>query len=291
MPQLVVATFNIHAGVDGWGRPHDVVGACRQLDADVLVLQESWAPDGAASVAAAVADQLGYRCYELAVAHGRLFGPHPAADSRWGPRPWLRRLRTLLLHQPVGGGRSEPPDQRSPRPAGAGRARRRHQQGRSSHRGAWGVAVLSRLPVLQVRHIDLGQLPRDQARRKALACTVDVDGVAVTVVGTHMSHLSHGSPLQFRRLARALPPTSAPAVVAGDMNLWGPPVSALMPRWRRAVRGRTWPAWRPLAQIDHVLVSAAVQVEQAEVVAVGGSDHRPIRCRLAVGRVEAAPAR
>lgn len=287
MPHLVVATFNIHAGVDGWGRPHDVVDACRHLDADVLVLQESWAPDGQPSVAATVAGALGYRCHELAVAHGRLFGPHPGADRHWGPRPWLRRLRTLLLHQPAEG--ASPGEGRPPPTAGSpGRAGR--QGGRSWQRGAWGMAVLSRLPVLQVQHIDLGKLPRDRARRAALACTVDAGGVAVTVVGTHMSHLSHGSPLQFRRLARALPPTSAPAVVAGDMNLWGPPLTALIPRWRRAVRGRTWPAWRPLAQIDHVLVSPPVRVEQAEVVAVGGSDHRPIRCRLAVGCPEPVAA-
>jgi endonuclease/exonuclease/phosphatase family metal-dependent hydrolase len=36
-----IATFNMHAGVDGWGRPYDVVAACRLIDADVVVLEEN----------------------------------------------------------------------------------------------------------------------------------------------------------------------------------------------------------------------------------------------------------
>ena len=35
--EFVAASFNVHAGIDGWGRPHDVLGLCRRLDADVLV--------------------------------------------------------------------------------------------------------------------------------------------------------------------------------------------------------------------------------------------------------------
>ena len=43
---FVAASFNVHAGVDGWGRPLRLAGAsCRALDADVLVLQESWQPE------------------------------------------------------------------------------------------------------------------------------------------------------------------------------------------------------------------------------------------------------
>jgi endonuclease/exonuclease/phosphatase family metal-dependent hydrolase len=62
---LTVASFNIH-----WGRRtrsrmlYDLVGACRQLDADVLALQEIWRPDGEASNAAEVADALGYEIHE-----------------------------------------------------------------------------------------------------------------------------------------------------------------------------------------------------------------------------------
>ena len=64
----VVASYNVHGGVDGFGRPFDVVGACRQVDADVLVLQETWSPDEGRSLAHRVGDTLGYHVEELAMA-------------------------------------------------------------------------------------------------------------------------------------------------------------------------------------------------------------------------------
>lgn len=49
MPELTVVSFNVHWGRgdrrDGWP-PFDLVEACRDLEADVIVLQETWAPDG-----------------------------------------------------------------------------------------------------------------------------------------------------------------------------------------------------------------------------------------------------
>jgi endonuclease/exonuclease/phosphatase family metal-dependent hydrolase len=62
VPELTIASYNIH-----WGRgrkrlgcpPFDVVAACRRLEADVLVLQESWAPDDGPSDHQRVADALG----------------------------------------------------------------------------------------------------------------------------------------------------------------------------------------------------------------------------------------
>jgi len=64
------------------------------------------------------------------------------------------------------------------------------------------------------------------------------------------------------------------------MNLWGPPLSLLLPGWRRAVRGRTWPAWRPHSQPDHIFVNEAVAVGGSSVVRAGNSDHRAVRAIL-----------
>jgi endonuclease/exonuclease/phosphatase (EEP) superfamily protein YafD len=86
--------------------------------------------------------------------------------------------------------------------------------------------------------------------------------------------------VQLHRLRRALPASPPPLVVAGDFNLWGPPVRMLLPGWRRAVVGRTWPARRPHSQIDHVLVRGDVTAVTGEVLSDVGSDHRPVRVRL-----------
>jgi endonuclease/exonuclease/phosphatase family metal-dependent hydrolase len=59
-------------------------------------------------------------------------------------------------------------------------------------------------------------------------------------------------------------------------------VVAVLPGWRRAVFGRSWPAHRPHSQIDHVLVRDDVTVLSGEVLGATPSDHRPIRARLRV---------
>ncbi len=97
-----------------------------------------------------------------------------------------------------------------------------------------------------------------------------------------MSHITHGSHAQYRRLATALSPGRTAAVLAGDMNLWGPPVSSYVRGWRRAVTGRTWPAVRPHSQLDHVMVTPRVQVTDARIGGFAGSDHRPVLATLSV---------
>jgi endonuclease/exonuclease/phosphatase family metal-dependent hydrolase len=142
------------------------------------------------------------------------------------------------------------------------------------------VAVLTRVPVTGITILPLGKLRGDYARRVAIRCDVEIDGRPLAAIGTHMSHLTQGSPLQYLRLRRLLPPSSHAAVLAGDMNLWGPPVSAAFPGWRRAVRGRTWPAGRPHSQLDHVLVTPSVTVVEGSVAPDLGSDHRAVRVVL-----------
>ena len=57
----------------------------------------------------------------------------------------------------------------------------------------------------------------------------------------------------------------------------------LLPGWRRAVRGRTWPASRPHSQIDHILVRPEIGVVNSAVLGDLGSDHRPVRATLSIG--------
>jgi endonuclease/exonuclease/phosphatase family metal-dependent hydrolase len=305
MPEMTVATYNVHGGVDGFGRPFDVVGPCRQIDADVLVLQESWTPDVGRPLAHDVASELGYSLVELALTRGRIVAPVDHGASRWGPRLWDRHAHGMRLNH-------------SRASASARRRAQRLIGSRAAERGTWGLALLSRLPIVRTRTIDLGQLRNDPARRGAIAAELDTAGARLTVVGTHFAHLTKGSPLHMRRLRRVLDgaavggsaealtvpsartasgvpdavrvdPAPAPMVLAGDMNLWGPPLRALFPGWAQAVRGRTWPSWSswPLVQSDHILVTGPVQVLAGEVMRIGGSDHFPVRARLAVAGGEA----
>jgi endonuclease/exonuclease/phosphatase family metal-dependent hydrolase len=150
-------------------------------------------------------------------------------------------------------------------------------------RGKSGIAVLTRLPLRRLASPAVGPTFGDPApARRVLDVEIDVDGVPLRLVTVHLtSRLPHGPPLQLRRLARLLPPPGTQAVVAGDCNFWGPAVEALLPGWRRGVRGRTWPARAPHSQIDHVLTRPEdVAVVSGRVLEDVGSDHLPIRVQL-----------
>lgn len=150
--------------------------------------------------------------------------------------------------------------------------------------GTFGISVLSRLPLRTVGRPAVGPTPGDPvAERRVLHVEVDVEGRPVDLVAVHLtSRLPHGPPLQLRRLARVLPTADRPGILAGDCNFWGPATSALLPGWRRAVRGRTWPARHPHSQIDHIFVRDGVEVVESAVLPPVGSDHRAVRAHLRI---------
>ncbi len=270
---LSIANFNMHCGMDGWGRPYDYLGAIAALDADVIVLEEAWTTDGddTGGQAAEAAGTLGYQLVSHELGRGRRIRPQPGADHRWIAQPSMSDTNRALYM-----------DEFKPmRPRVY--AMERWQQ---AEPGAIGIAVLVRpeLPLEASRLVHLRPLRADPVRRAAIVVDLTVDGRPVSVAGIHMSHLVHGSPLHFRQLWRALRTGARPdAALAGDLNAWGPVVRLLMPGWRRSVIGRSWPAWRPHSQIDHILVRGALRPRAGSVLPHSGSDHRPVRVELEVG--------
>ncbi len=270
---LSIANYNMHCGMDGWGRPYDYVRAITSLDADVIVLEEAWTTQGddsgGQSAQAAVA--LGYQIVAHTLGEGRRIRPQPDAPDTWRARLlWSDRSKALYL------------DGERPLPERV-RALPRFLE---AEPGTLGIAVLVRpdLPVESTRLVRMRVLRADRVRRAALVVDLTVEGRPISVVGTHMSHLLFGSHRNWAELRRQLDSEARPdAVLAGDMNAWGPLVRAFMPGWRPAVTGRTWPSWRPHSQIDHILVRGALRPVSGAVLPDAGSDHRPVRAELEVG--------
>lgn len=151
--------------------------------------------------------------------------------------------------------------------------------------GCWELAICSRLSISARWTLPIGHIGGDRGgARSALACTVTVGDTPVDIVGVHTSSkLWKLAPTRQLGLLRPqLPPRGRTAVIAGDCNWWGPGVVAVLPKWRRAVRGRTYPAHRPHSQIDHILVRDDIEIVSGEVLAATPSDHRPVRARLRV---------
>jgi endonuclease/exonuclease/phosphatase family metal-dependent hydrolase len=267
---LSIANFNIHCGMDGWGRPYDLLGAVSSVRADVMVLEEAWTDEGddTGGQAALVARHLGYQLVYQTLGEGRRIRTQAGADEHWSPRPiWKPVNRPLYMDgvKPVGD------------------EVRRLERWQEAQPGTWGLAVLVQpdLPIEDTRLIHMTQLQADRVRRAALVVDLRVDGTPLTVAGTHMSHLLYGSPRHWAELHRGLRRAARPdAAVAGDMNAWGPLVRMFMPGWRRAVVGATWPTRSPHSQIDHILVRGRLRPTSGRVFPDVGSDHRPVRVEL-----------
>jgi endonuclease/exonuclease/phosphatase family metal-dependent hydrolase len=264
-----VATYNVHAGVDGWGRPTRVVDATVALDADVLVLEESWRDDDV-DLAGEVAARTGGTAITTELARGwRWTGG--TGDESWQPRgALLHGNRGLCLD-------SVRPISEAAQATWANRA--------LATRGAWCLSIVSRLEVIDSRVVDLPRLVKDRCERRALVVRVRTPRGDLTVVGLHGAHLFHGAIRWYRDVAGILEAhvgANRAAVLGGDLNAWGPLARRLLPRWQQAATGRTWPSWRPHSQIDHLFVRGDIRVVRGGAVDRRESDHRPVVCELIV---------
>ena len=168
------------------------------------------------------------------------------------------------------------------------------QQDGAADGPAYGVALLSRVPVRSWRTVRLPALPgrvpvvfrgtrrlqlvSDEPRVAAVA-QLDVGGPPLTVVSTHLSFLPGWNLHQLRRLVRDLAGEER-LVVAGDLNMQTALARAAS-GLRPVAAGRTFPADAPVRQLDHVLARGAVSASGAQVWQAPLSDHRALSVHLA----------
>ena len=254
-----VATFNLHAGVDGWGRETRALNVAKDLDADILVLPELWRADE------------GPDFYEdLTTSFGLTGAFAPLArcermTSGVGGSSWQPRLAHLTGERGLYFGEH--------------RALTKSQLSRRAEvefveTGTWGLGLLTRLTVEDIRVIALGRLPREKVQRAIIVGRLRDGDQSFHVVAVHGAHLSHGSHRQYQRIATivsSLEP-ALPVLLGGDFNCWRPLLRLWLPGWRSLARGKTWPAPRPHSQIDHLLGRGAWNTERS-YTRDGGSDH------------------
>ncbi len=262
-----VVTFNLHAGVDGWGRRTDALATAIDLAPDVLIAPETWrGDDGDDFVATLAAAGLVGAFAELARAEratggrgGR--GWQPVTAHLTGERGlYFTEHRSLSALQHAA------------------------RDGATVERGAWGLGLFTRLDVESVAVEPIERLPRERVSRAAVVARLRLGGRPFGVVAVHGAHLSHGSFIQYRRvreIVAALDP-ALPVIVGGDFNSWRPPLRAFLPGWRGLARARTWPGRHPHSQIDHLLARGPWRVV-ASGSRDGGSDHRALYADVELG--------
>ncbi|NDL59127.1 endonuclease/exonuclease/phosphatase family protein [Phytoactinopolyspora mesophila] len=136
---------------------------------------------------------------------------------------------------------------------------------------AYGVALLSRLPVLtwSARWFPASpvRVPLQVPGRRGLVPVKDHPRVALaaiaigpagpfTVAAAHLSFVPGWNIRQLRTITRWLSAMPAPQILLGDFNLPGR-VPHLVTGWNQLARVGTYPAWRPRVQWDHVITHGA----------------------------------
>jgi endonuclease/exonuclease/phosphatase family metal-dependent hydrolase len=259
VPVLRVATWNLLHGrslVHGEVRAEDVAAGAKQLDADVVALQEvdrHQNRSGVLDLTAVVAEATG--------------------------AVWWRFLPTVwgepgLDWTPVR------PDE--------------HDDG---HRAAYGIALVSRLPMLDWDVLRFPPAPFgmplyvpgrgltkvDDEPRGAVAAVLAGPSGPFTVVATHLSFVPGFNVSQLRHLVRRLADKPAPRLILGDLNLPG-----RLPRavsgWTQLARVPTYPSWKPRVQFDHVLAQGIGehQVQRVDSSRLPVSDHNALSLDLAL---------
>jgi endonuclease/exonuclease/phosphatase family metal-dependent hydrolase len=156
---------------------------------------------------------------------------------------------------------------------------------------SYGVALVSRLPVLLWRVRRFGPAPVGlplmvpgrrglnvvpDEPRVALAAVVEGPAGPFTVVTAHLSFVPGWNVRQLRAVSRWATSFPGPRLLVGDLNLPGS-----LPRrvtgWTQLARVPTYPSWRPRVQFDHVLAERPGSVGcDARALQLPVSDHRAL---------------
>ena len=237
--RLRLASYNNHIGVgrDGHLHPERVAAVLRELDADVIALQEVQLGAGTFDMLAHLAEATGY---------AGLAGP--------------------TLTHPV--------------------------------HGHYGNAVLSRLPVVASRCLDLS-VPGHEPRGALDATIACGHGTSVRLIATHLGLRPPERREQVRRLLSevAADVHRGPSVLLGDLNewfLWGRPLRWVHGHFGRPPAPRTFPAGWPLLALDRVWVKPrdclqAIAVHQSALARLA-SDHLPVVAALDLAHCRLPPA-
>ncbi|MDB5408234.1 MAG: hypothetical protein JWL84_3146 [Rhodospirillales bacterium] len=159
------------------------------------------------------------------------------------------------------------------------------------HRGRFTNAVLTRLPVLATRHIDLSVEGHEP--RAAIDVDLDAGDRVLRVIATHFGLGVRERRQQTQRLLAILAADGNASngdglLMMGDLNEWRGRrggIPALDRELGRAPAPRTFPSWCPILPLDRIYAAGPAVLREFAVhrspLARLASDHLPLRASLA----------
>lgn len=249
--QITVASYNMRKaiGTDRWRNPQRVLDVLREVDADVVALQEADKRFGGrgAAVPHDLIDSHGhYRPVELGVKHRRMIERVPG-----GVRvDEMLRIDTRNL-------------------------------------GWHGNAILVKphVGVMDVAALDLPTLEP----RGAVMAELLIDDQPIRVIGLHLDLSGLWRRRQLKAIMDTVEgrKQKMPTVLMGDTNEWRTEAGCLKDldgRFHIAPTGASFHSRKPVAPLDRIIVDKSLQIEAAGVhhsaAAKKASDHLPVWARL-----------
>ena len=141
----------------------------------------------------------------------------------------------------------------------------------------------TKFPILEHEILPLAHYGKDP-RKSVLKVTCLIDNVKVDIFALHLTVglLPLGSLLQLNQCRKMINPLR-PTIFVGDHNLWDFIVKLVLPNtFKQAVNGATWPAKKPLHQIDQIFTQGFMH-HASKVHPAVGSDHLAISATLSLG--------
>ena len=166
---------------------------------------------------------------------------------------------------------------------------------RQTSKHCFGNVLLSRHPIIDVHRINLSIAQREP--RAALAAVVDIDGIELHVLATHLGLRVPERRYQVAQVISYLDSVkNSFVVVLGDFNDWIPGRTAahvLDARLGRVPRPRSFPVSRPMVSLDRIWVQPrkalrSIRSHRSALARVA-SDHFPVVAEVEVPRSGATP--
>jgi endonuclease/exonuclease/phosphatase family metal-dependent hydrolase len=249
--QIRLATFNILHGRsvhDGAVHQERLVDAIKQLDPDILALQEvdcDQPRSGNADLTAVAAEAMGAVSHRFVAAiNGTPGATWMAATGR--EQPGSARYGIALLSRFLA--------------------------------STWQVAHLPRIPVRFPMYLPGPRrvMVVHEEPRAAMIGQFDTPLGPLTIANTHLSFVPGWNRVQLRRLVRDIRGYQGPHVLMGDLNM-DPPTPSRWTGMRALGEAPTFPADEPRHQLDHILTDdPTLRVDECSAPRLPVSDHRAL---------------
>lgn len=157
--------------------------------------------------------------------------------------------------------------------------------------GQYGVAILSRFPILNVDH-RMYQNKREAERRGMIRVEVKLDNKTVNFVTTHLDYqFQDGRLFEAEQMLDFLRDIKGPLIIVGDFNdeAVGTAYKLMLNKFddawiasKQTATGFSYPADKPIKRIDYIFFrrSDGLKVKKTWVVETLASDHVPVVAEL-----------